>query len=213
MTTKFPIRYSLVPKTVDEGQRWITVRLQNLSAEDLTNLEVRLNSIDTWSIYVHGQGDFIPVLRPKEEQEVHFQISANASGRVYITIDGERIEDAFHWESPDISIRVGKPVAELVSLFALSQPRVILGEPITFQATVRGLAPSRNLVIEFWVDTPTGESKSLAKEGLGHLSAREVVQPTVEITPEEEGIYVLHTYLYDGPRRIGHEIEYLSVSL
>ena len=68
-------------------------------------------------------------------------------------------------------------------------------------------------MIEFWVDMPAGESKSLVKEGLGHLSAREVVQPTVDLTPEEEGIYVLHAYLYDGPRRIGHEIEYLSVSL
>ena len=213
MATKFPIRYSLVPKTVNEGQHWVTARLENLSTEDLTNLEVRLNSIDTWSIYVHGQGDFIPVLRHKEEQEVHFQISANATGRVYITVDGERIEGAFHWESPDISIEVGKPVAELVSLFAMSQPRVPLGEPITFQATVRGLAPSRNLVIEFWVDTPKGESKSLAKEGLGRLTAQQVVEPAVELTPEDEGIYVLHAYLYDGPRRIGHEIEYLSVSL
>lgn len=213
MATKFPIRYSLVPKSVEEGQHWVTARFQNLSAEELTNLEVRLNSIDTWSIYVHGQGDFIPVLRPKEEQEVHFQISANATGRVYITIDGQRVEGAFHWESPEISIEVGQPVAELVSLFAMSEPRVPLGRPITFQAAVRGLAASRNLVIEFWVDTPTGESKSLAKEGLGRLEAQEVVEPAVGFTPEDEGIYVLHAYLYDGPQRIGHQIEYLSVSL
>lgn len=213
MATKFPIRYTLVPRTVDEAQRWVTVRLQNLSAEDLTNLEVRLNSIDTWNIYVHGQGDFLSVLRPKEEQEVHFQVSANATGQVYITIDGQRVEGAFHWESPDIRIRVGEPVAELVDLFVMSEPRVILGEPIPFQATVRGLAPSQGLVIEFWVDTPTGESKSLAKEGLGRLSAQEEVQPTVKLTPEEEGIYVVHAYLYDGSRRIGHEIEHLSVSL
>jgi len=32
-------------------------------------------------------------------------------------------------------------------------------------------------------------------------------------TPEEEGIYILHAYLFEGPRRIDHRREYVSVSL
>jgi hypothetical protein len=45
------------------------------------------------------------------------------------------------------------------------------------------------------------------------LETDQQIRRTVEMTPDEEGLYVLHAYLYDGPERIGHEIEHLSISL
>jgi hypothetical protein len=78
---------------------------------------------------------------------------------------------------------------------------------------VRGLVTSVSLVLEFWAEVPSGEFRSLAKEGMGRLAAGEEARHTVEITPGEQGLYVLHAYLYQGARRIGHQIEYLSIAL
>ena len=43
------------------------------------------------------------------------------------------------------------------------------------------------------------------------LEAAKEVRYGVEITPQEEGMYTLYAYLYDGARRIGHELEHVRV--
>jgi len=57
---------------------------------------------------------------------------------------------------------------------------------------------SKNLGLEFWAETPRGETQSLAKMGTETLAAGEQQRYTVTFTPEEEGGYILHVYLYDG---------------
>jgi hypothetical protein len=201
------------PRSVEAGVRWLTLKLKNIGAEDLTNLEVRLNSLDTQSLDVFGTGSYFSTLKTGEEKEVFFQVSARTTGSAYVTLDGRKKDKPWHWESPAMSVSVGEDVAELVSLLALTEPYPILGEEITCEVVVRGLAPSRNLVLEFWAETPGGELRSLVKEGMGFLAVREEVRRTFEIAPEEEGIYILHAYLYDGARRIGHQTDYLSMTI
>jgi len=213
MARRHSIEYEVSPRSVEAGVRWLTLKLKNLGAEDLTMLEVRLNSLDTQSLNVFGTGSYLSALKAGEEKEVFFQVSAHTTGSVYVTLDGQKKDRPWRWESPGISVSVGEDVAELVSLFALTEPYPILGEEITCEAIVRGLAPSRNLVLEFWAQTPSGEFRSLAKEGMGFLGADEEARHIFEITPEEEGIYILHAYLYDGARRIGHQTEYLSMTI
>jgi len=213
MTKRHPIEYEMSPRSVEAGVRWLTLKLKNLGAEDLTNLEVRLNSLDTQSLDVFGTGSYLSTLKTGEEKEISFQVSAHTTGSAYVTLDGQKKDKPWHWESPALLVSVGKDVAELVSLFALTEPYPILGEVITCEAIVRGLAPSRNLVLEFWAQTPSGKFRSLAKEGMGFLAAGQEIRRTFDITPEEEGIYILHAYLYDGAKRIGHQTEYLSMTI
>jgi hypothetical protein len=213
MAKRYPIEYQMSPRSVEAGVHWLTLKLKNLGAEDLTNLEVRLNSLDTQSLNIFGSGSYLSTLRAGEEKEVFFQASAHATGSAYVTLDGRKKDKPWHWESPAIPVTVGEDVAELVSLFALTKPYPILGEKITCEAVVRGLAPSRNLVLEFWVQTPSGEFRSPAKEGIGFLAAGEEIRRAFDITPDEEGVYILHAYLYDGTRRIGHQVDHLSMTI
>jgi hypothetical protein len=213
MTAKYPIDYELTPRRLDVGRRWVTLELANVGEEELVDLDVRLNSLDAYNIEVQNNSLHIGTLEPDEEETWPVRVWIERSGSVYASIDGWRDGEPFHWESHPMRLSATGEAAEIVSLFALSHPYARLGEPIACEATVRGIDHSQGLVLEFWAETPTGEFKSLAKEGLDALAPGEVVRHTFEVTPREEGIYALHAYLYDGPRRIGHRREYLSISL
>jgi len=207
------IEYDLAPRAFTSGVRWLSLRLKNLGTSTLTDLDVQLNSLDTYSIRVLGTGTSVPRLDPGEEEARRFQTSVERTAEVYASLDGRKDGEPFHWASAGIRLVVDEQPAELVSLFALTEPYATPGEPITCEAIVRGLATTVSLVLEFWVETPHGEFQSLAKEGIGKLAEGQERRYHFEITPDEAGIYVLHAYLYEGAWRIGHQIEYLSIAL
>lgn len=213
MGIKHPFQYELSPERVEAGRRWLTLTLQNIDEETLSRLDVRLNSLDSYSISVYGTGQYVARLKPQGKTALAFQVSANATGGVYVTIDGWKGGDFFHWETPAIPVLVSQDAAELVSLFALSEPRAELGEPIECEATVRSIILSSGLEIEFWLETPGGALLSLAKMPVKTMQPEEIARYSVEIEPETEGIYILHAYLYDGRQRIDHATEYISISL
>lgn len=119
MAIKYPLEYELTPKSIATGRHWVTLSLQNIGAQDLTGLDASLNSLDAYSISVLGTGSYISILSPNERRELPFQVSANRTGSLYVTVDGWQDGERFHWESPGIPVTVGAEVAELVSLFAI----------------------------------------------------------------------------------------------
>jgi hypothetical protein len=213
MPTRDFIEHDLQPRAFTRGVYWLTLRLRNIGDGVLTDIDARLNSLDTYSIRIMGTGTFVPRLEAGEEIRRHFQASIEGTAEVYASLDGRRDRVPFHWESASIRLVVDEQPAELVSLFALTEPEARLGEPIACEATVRGLTPTSTLVLEFWAETPRGELRSLAKEGIGKLAAGQERRYRFDITPDEEGIYLLHAYLYEGAWRIGHQMEYLSIAL
>jgi len=211
MAIRYPIEYDLSPKSVDVGMRWLTLTLKNIGAQTLMALDVRLNSLDVYSINVYGTGSYISILKPGEEEVLAFQASANYTASVYVSLDGWKDGERFHWESPAIPVIVGEEVAELATVFAMTEPYPIRGEMIRCEATIRGLTESEGLDLEFWAETPGGEFQELATIETKELAAGEQARYAAEITPEEEGLYTLYVYLYDGVRRIGREVEYVYV--
>jgi len=213
MTIRYPIQYEISPKSIAAGTRWVTVRLENIGIQDLTGLSVRLNSLDEYSLRVRKEGTYVDLLAEGEEKELPFQIEADLTGEVYVTIDGYQDEaEPFHWESPGVLITVGRDLAELVRVVSLAEPYPRLGETIEVEAVVRGLELSNNLVVEIWAETPSGTLLSLDKMGLGELDAGEEKRRSVEIKLDEEGIYTFHAYLFNVNRRIGHRVEFVSVA-
>ena len=208
---KFPLEYELTPNALDAGRHWVSLRLKNIGAESLTGLDVKLNSLDAYSLGVLGTGSYLSILGSNEEETLPFQVSANRTGSLYVTIDGWKDGEKFHWESPAVFITVGEEVAELVNLFAMTEPYSLIGEKIRCESTVRGLTPSDGLKLEFWADTPGGEFEELAIVETKPLSPGEEITYSAEITPEEEGLYTMYAYLYDGARRIGRAVEYVYV--
>lgn len=212
MPTKSPLEYQLEPKEIDAGVRWLTLTLGNISDEDLRSLSVQLNSTDTYQIDVHGTGSFVPILRPNEYQDLPFQVTAQGTTKLYASVDGWRGDEDFHWESPGIRVVAGAEVAELVSLFALTEPYPTLGTPVTLEARIRGLAYNQGLGLEFWAETPDDKVVSIAKMPTDPIPEDETATYTVEFTPEQEGIYTLHAYLFAAVRRIDHAVEHLSIT-
>jgi hypothetical protein len=211
MAIRQPIQYDINPKNIDVGTRWLGLTLRNIGTEKLARLDVRLNSLDAYSISVYGTGNSISALAPNEEQMISFQVLANSTGSLYITLDGWREEQPFHWESPGVLVRVGKAKAELTGLFALTEPYPRLGEAIRCEATLHGLATSKGLTLEFWAASPNGEFESLATIETAELSAGEEIRYSAEMTPEEEGLYTIYAYLYGDGRRIGYQVEHVYV--
>lgn len=211
MAIKYPLEYDLTPKSIGTGRHWVTLTLKNIGSQDLTGLDINLNSLDAYSISVLGTGSYVSILKTDESRDLPFQVSANRTGSLYLTLDGWKDGERFHWESPGIPITVGAEVAELVSLFAMTEPYSVVGERIRCEATVRGLTPSEALTLEFWADTPGGEFEELAIVETKQLQPGEEATYSAEVTPDEDGLYTIYAYLYDGVRRIGREVEYVYV--
>ncbi len=210
MSYKRPMEYELRPKNVDAGMRWLTLDVENKGDEALTSVDVKLNSLDTYSIDVHGVGQYIVKLAPHQQVSRHFQITANLTSRLYVSLDGWKGGEHFHWETPGILITVGEEVAELMSVFALTAPYPPPGQEIVCEAKVRGLADSQDLTLEFWSQAPSGTFAFDTVE-IGALEAEEETTKRFAMEPEEEGSYTIHAYLYDGGRRIGHEVDHVYV--
>jgi hypothetical protein len=211
MAIKYPLEYELTPTSIDAGRHWVTLTLKNIGTQDLTGLDINVNSLDAYSISVLGTGSYVSILESSGSRDVPFQVSANRTGSLYVTLDGWKDGERFHWESPGIPMTVGAEVAELVSLFALTEPYSLIGERVRCEATIRGLSESEGLKLEFWADTPGGAFEELAIVETKALSAGEEATYSAEITPDEDGLYTIYAYLYDGVRRIGREVEYVYV--
>ncbi len=212
LITKYPVEYELKPKHIEAGARWLTLTLKNISDETLAGLDVKLNSLDTYAIQVSGTGsNYIPSLESDEKEELPFQILATGNGSLYISMDGLQNGVPFHWESPGLPIIVGHEVAELVSLFALTEPYPALGEQIRCEATVRSLAESEGLRLEFLVETADGEFEGLEDMETEKLAADETERYIATLMPQEPGLHTVHAYLYDGAKRIGHEMDRVDV--
>jgi hypothetical protein len=212
MAVKHPIQYELTPTSTSIGLRWLTLTIENIGTENLIGLDVKLNSLDAYDIYVYGTSSFIQSLKPDEKQVIPFQALINATDWVYISLDGWKGAEIFHWESPRIRMKVGEDVATLVSLFALTQPYARLGERIKVEATLQGATESEELRLEFWAETPGGEFVQLGTVKPKNLGAGEEVRYAVEMMPQHEGKYTIYAYLYDGAKRIGHELEHIRVT-
>ncbi len=211
MPIREPLRYELQPRRLGSGSSWVTLRLENVGDHRLHDLDVQINSLDSYVLDVHDQGEFIPELRPGETTEISFRVTVDARGRLYATIDGKENGSDFHWETPGLQVVVGGMIAELADAYVLSGPYPRMGEMLTCEVTVRGLGVSSNLVVEFWIDTPRGELRSIAKQGTDILTVGEEQTYTAEFTPQEKGIYIFHAYLFDGGRRIDHLTDSFSV--
>ncbi len=211
MTVRNPIQYIVEPRTISAGMSWLTLTLTNVGDESLGDLDVRLNSLDTWSIQVYGVGEHLLLLEPGAREQIHFRVSSTASGRVYVSLDGWRGEEPFHWESPGVLVRVSEEPAELVSLLAMTEPYLIAGRRVRCEATVRGLAEGRDLRLEFWVEKPGGAFDPFATVRIEEIAAGEEARYSAEVAADEEGPYTLYAYLYDGHKRVGRQKEYIYV--
>jgi hypothetical protein len=194
---KYPIEYELSPETLEKGTNWLTLRLKNEGDDKLENLHIRMHSIDSHKISFRSPNDYILLLKPDEERTLHFQVSADGTTDVHISIYGRKNGDQFYWDSPWIREEVLGAPAELESIL-VSNPYGTIGKELEVDATVKSLRDSDGLRLEFWADTPSGKYEELAEIKTKKLSRGEEASYTAEITPKEEGYYTVYANLYDN---------------
>lgn len=211
MAVKFPVEYELKPKLVDVGSRWLTLTLKNVSSMTLSELDVRLNSLDSYDLYVFGPGSYVAELKPNEITSLHYNVSAIRSSSAYISVDGRKDGTSFSWESPLIYIDVDIEAARLVSLFAMIEPYPPIGETIRCEATLRGISENDGLSLEFWANSPSGDFEKVGTIETKSLAPDEVATYSTEFEPKEEGLHSIYAYLFDDGKRIGREIEVVHV--
>lgn len=211
MRMKYPLEIEMVPKEIDTGTRWVTLRLKNIGKKNLRNLDVQLNSRDTFFLRPLSPSKFIFELPPGEEEWLSYQISAEGSADLYVTIDGYEEDKFFTFESPNINLKVIGQLAELQSVLAITEPYPPLGETMKCDANIIALEDTEELNLEFWIDTPSGEFKSLGDIQTKEFKPGEEATYSTEVTPKENGVYTIHAYLYYDNTRIDHETDVIHV--
>jgi hypothetical protein len=183
---KYPFEYELTPELLNKGTHWLTLRLKNEGVEKLQNLDILLHSRDSQQISFRDPSDYIFVLKPDEEESLHFQVDARGTTDLYISIVGRKNGNHFYWEP-----------AELESIF-VSSPYGTIGKELEVEATIKGLKNSEGLTLEFWADTPTGKYERLAEIKTKKLSRGEDASYSAKITPKEKGYYTVYANLYNN---------------
>lgn len=211
LVVKYPVEYKLEPENVDRGTHWVTLSLKNIGDRTLRNIDVKLHSLDSYAVDVYGTGQFLSNLKPREEEVIPYQVSARATTQLYASLEGREDGDYFYYESPEMTVKVGREAAELETLFALTHPYTSLGKTIEVEAKIKGLERSEGLRLELWAKTPGERYEELANIKTKELAAGEEARYSAEITPKETGMYTVNAYLYDGNRRIGRKTEYVWV--
>jgi hypothetical protein len=212
MPGKYPFDYELTPQDVGEGTHTVEVELQNVGTGDVENLDVRLNSLDDYGIHIDESSKSIDEIALDETTTIPFEIEIRRRGAVYISVDGWVDDSLIHWESPDIPLTTGMEIAEIANFVARTEGYPAMRKPLTCEVTVESLKASDNLVLEFWVKAPDGELMSIDKMGTGTMAAGEVEDFSVEFTPEQEGIYTFHAYLFEKTQRLDYARDHLNVA-
>lgn len=97
MRWKYPLEYEVTPAVVDKGTSWLRLKLKNIGAETIDDLDVQLHSLDTYNLTVYGSlgfgaGQYLYDLEPTKEKELIFRVNAMGSADVFATIKGRKLE-------------------------------------------------------------------------------------------------------------------------
>lgn len=206
-----PFEYYIRPETVESGTHWISVHLKNTKNKPMMNMDVRLISNDPLRIRSLDRGGYINMLNPGEERVVPVQIETNQGAWVYLHVEYWLDDELFYWESPNIWIKVRRDPARIMTLFSVKGPHMRAGEPVPVEATLVANLPAESLRLDLWIETADERFESFESMDVESLDAGEVKTITTEFTPEEDGLYSVYAYLFDGNRRLDRMIEQLRV--
>ena len=207
---KRPIEYELTPETLERGTHWMTLRLKNKGDDALQNLNVKMHSIDSVHISFRNPHAYIYLLKPNEEKYLNFQVEANGTSHLYISIHGRRNGDHFHWDSPLLREEVLGDPAEIERIF-VSNPYGTIGRELEVEAVIKGLGHSEGLNLAFWADTPSDEYEEIAEMKIRRMSKGDEASYKAKIKPKEEGTYTVYVNLYDDYRLIDRDYDMIWV--
>ena len=144
-----------------------------------------MHSIDSLHISFRNPNDYIYLLKPNEEKYLNFQVDANVTSHLYISLHGRKNGDHFHWDSPLLREEVLGDPAEIESIF-VSNPYGNIGRELEAETVVKRLGDSDGLRLSFWTDTPSGVYEELADIKTRKMSRGEETSYRAKIKAKEE---------------------------
>lgn len=211
MPVKQNISYDIIPREVNEGRKWITVVLENKGNKDISGASVELHSTDSSAISVRSTGEFVPNLSQDEEVQLPFQIDAKRTAELFIVLDGIQESRPLHWLSSFLTVSVGEPVAEITSLFVLTEPYARLSTELEAETTLRAHAKVGNLTARFWVETPDGDLLNLGEENISEMDEGDIETVSTTYVTAAEGLHRFYTYLYEGDKLLERKTDRILV--
>ncbi|MFP4403378.1 MAG: hypothetical protein ACLFPJ_03445 [Candidatus Woesearchaeota archaeon] len=205
------VEFEITPEVVDPGERWLTLTLKNISQNTLKNLDIHLNSVDTLGLEIRDFAKYIPLLLPDDEVNLYFRINVHFSTQVYVSMVGNKDDELFYWETPDMLINVSTQVAEIISLFATRNPRSIIGDTIKCDVLISAKEATEDLDLETWIEAPDGEIEEVELISLDTLAPNELKERTFEFIPKMKGIYTVKAQLFRGIRRLSSKTDYVYI--
>jgi hypothetical protein len=148
---------------------------------------------------------------PEEEVILTYKVRAQRTTDVYVILDGLKGGDPFYWESPYITLDIGAPIAEIISLLVLSEPYPYLTKDLTAECTIFGNETTINLTVHFWVDTPFEESVDHGEVYVPSVKKGGFQTVRAEYITAEEGLHRFYAYLYDGIKLLDRETDLIYV--
>lgn len=211
MTYNPPFEYTITPETVEPGTHWVSIHLKNIGKKPMMNLDVRMISNDSLRIRTLDRGGYVNMLNPGEERVIPVQIESNRGAWVYLHVEYWLDVELFHWESPNVWIKVRRDPARIITLFSMEGPEYKIDELASIEATIIANLPTDTLQLDFWLETADGDFESFKTIDVGPLDTGEYKKITTKFVPEMEGLYSIYTYLFDGNRRVDRKIEQVRV--
>lgn len=158
-----------------------------------------------------GSGTFVSKLNENETRTLPFQINAEATERIYVTVSGERNGVYLYWDSPPILISVGDEVPRLKRVFILTHPYIAKGTTIEAEAVIQAIRGGKELDLTFWLDSPSSY-EFIGETTTKKLEPSEEIRYSVEISPKEDGVHEVFVYLFDGTRLVGKDSDAIWVN-
>ena len=213
MAIRREIEYDVRPRTLNAGQRWLSISIKNIGATTLSNIDVRLNSLDTYGLEVPQGSLFLPLLAPGEERELSYNTRMVATTSVYITMSGMKGEEGFYWESAPIRIQLATDVAEVVSVFAQRKDNILVGDTINCEATVKARTSFPGpLTLDVWAESPDGQVEEIKTLSVESMPPKKTEKYKVTFSPGESGLYSIHAELYNNLERISKQEDIVLVT-
>jgi hypothetical protein len=206
-----PFEYQITPETVEPGTRWLSVHLENTERQPLMNLDVRLISSDSLRIRSLDRGGYINMLNPGEEDVVPMQVEVNQGTWVYLHVEYWVEGELFYWESPNVWISAERDPARMMTLFSMGGPEVLVGTETPVEATLVANMPTDPLRVDFWVETAGGAFEAFDSADIAAMKEGEIRTVTTQFEPDDEGLYSVYAYLFEGDRRLDRKIEQIRV--
>ena len=150
------------------------------------------------------------LLKPNEEKYLNFQVDANVTSHLYVSIHGRKNGGGhFHWDSPLLKEVVLGDDVEIETIL-VSNPYGSVGKELDVEAVLVGLGDSQGLGLSFWADTPSHEYEEIENMKTRRLSNGEATYST-EMKPKEEGYYTVYVSLHDDYRLIDRDYDTIWV--